>query len=199
MQGSARKAALASLCLMALVPQQTWADPQLQAYFTDFEDVNPNTAIGEIIQVGVPPETAELGGDAFGGVVGLGQLYHSGLRAWMVVQSGVGFIDFQPEAGVVEFFATAHSAADGTTVITAFDANDAVVGTPVTLTPGTGFQLVSFTGAIASIEVINNATNQMNGIDDFGFTPVPEPGLAYMLYTGVTGVAWLARRRLGRM
>lgn len=199
MHDLARTAALVSICLLALVPRQTWADPQLQAYFTDFEDVNPNTAIGEIIQVGVPPETAELGGDAFGGVVGLGQLYHSGLRAWMVVQNGVGFIDFQPEAGVVELFATAHAAADGTTVITAFDASDAVVGTPVTLAPGTGFQLVSFTGSIASIEVVNNATNQMNGIDDFGFTPVPEPGLGSMLYAGVTGVAFLARRRLGRV
>ena len=171
------------------------AAPQDQDFFTDFEDIVPNTSVGEIIEVGAPPETAELGGDAFGGVVGIGPLYNSGIRAWMVTTGGTGFIDFEPDAGVVEFFATAHPTANGTTVVTAFDASNAVVGTPVTLNPGAGFQLVSFTGAIASIEVVNNATNQMNGIDDFGFTPVPEPSANTLLAAGSATLALLARRR----
>ena len=170
------------------------AVPEDQDFFTDFEDVIPNTTVGEIIEVGIPPETAELGGDAFGGVVGIGALYNSGLRAWMVTAGGTGSIDFQPDAGVVEFFATAHPTANGTTVITAFDASAGVVGSPVTLNPGAGFQLVSFTGAIASIEVVNNASNQLNGIDDFGFTPVPEPSASILLVAGGYALALLARR-----
>lgn len=171
------------------------AAPELLDVFTNFENVNPNTAIGEIIDVGTSPELASFGGDAFGGVVGVGQLYHSGKRAWMVTTNGTGSIDFETDASIVEFWGTAHSAANGNTVITAFDADDVMVGSPATLMPGSGFQLVSLVGPIASIEVVNNASNQMNGIDDFGFTVVPEPGATSMLFSVGVVLAVLARRR----
>ncbi len=187
--------AMVVLFAMSLFAARAQADPEDLDFFTDFEDVDPNTSVGEPIEVGTPPETAELSGDAFGGVVGIGQLYHSGLRAWMVLASGTGFIDFVPDAGEVQFWATAHSSANANTVITAFDSSGVVVGMPVTLTPGSGFQLVSFSGAIASIEVENNASNQLNGIDDFGFTPVPEPGAMLMLVSGGAFLAILGRKR----
>jgi hypothetical protein len=167
---SVRHAMVLPIALL-LFAVRAGAAPEDLDVFTDFENVNPNTAVGEIIEVGTPPESAEFSGDAFGGVVGLGQLYHSGLRAWMVIESGVGFIDFISDAAEVQFWATAHSSANGNTVITAFDAADVMIGSPVTLTPGSGYQLLTFSGAIASIEVENLASNQMNGIDDFGFTP----------------------------
>ena len=171
------------------------AAPQDLDFFTNFDAIFPNTDVGEIIEVGTPPETAELSGDAFAGVVGIGQLYHSGLQAWMVLANGTGFIDFIPDAAEVQFWATAHFFANGNTVITAFDASDVMIGTPVTLTPGSGFQLLTFIGAIASIEVENNASNVMNGIDDFGFTPVPEPGAAWTLFFGGCFLAMLGHKR----
>ena len=172
------------------------AAPQDQDVFTNFENVSPNTAIGEIIEVGSSPEVASFSGDAFGGVVGIGQLYHSGLRAWMVTANGTGFIDFETDAIEVEFWATANSLANGNTVITAFDDGGVMVGSLVTLTPGSGYQLVSFSGPIASIMVVNNATiNQLNAIDDFGFTVVPEPGATSMLLSGGALLAALGRRR----
>jgi hypothetical protein len=182
---------LASLLLASPAP----AAPQDLDFFTNFEDVSPNTTIGEIIEVGISPELAELGGDAFGGFTGTLQLYHSGLRAWMVIENGTGLINFETDAAEVQFWATAHSLANGNTVITAFDSSSAVVGTPVTLTPGSGFQLVTLTGAIATIEVVNNASNNMNGIDDFGFTAVPEPGALLSLFSGGALLALLGRRR----
>jgi hypothetical protein len=163
-------ATILSLAL-ALFAARAHAAPQDLDVFTNFEGVSPNTSVGEVIEVGTSPESAELSGDAFGGFLGVGQLYHSGIRSWMVVQNGTGFIDFITDAAEVQFWATAHSSANGNTVITAFDSSHVMIGPAVTITPGSGFQLVSFSGAIASIEVENNASNQMNGIDDFGFTP----------------------------
>ena len=64
------------------------AMPQDLDFFTNFEDVIPNTVPGEIIVVGVSPTTANLGGDAFGGRANIRRLYHSGSRAWMVLPNG---------------------------------------------------------------------------------------------------------------
>ncbi len=89
-------------------------------------------------------------------------------------------------------------AATGDTVITAFDAFDVIVDGPVTISPGTGWQFVSLSATvdqpIASIDVVNFATDVMNGIDDFGFT-VPEPGVLLSLGSGLMLLGWLDRRR----
>ncbi|MCH8962664.1 MAG: trypsin-like serine protease, partial [Bacteroidetes bacterium] len=138
----------------------------------------------EIIVVGVSPDSADLTGDAFAGRVGLLALYHTGFRSWMVVANGTGVITFETDADTVEFWATVLSGATGSTVITAFDAFGVIVGAPVTVSPGTGWQLISLSGAIARIEVVNLDGAQMNGIDDFGFTPLPEPGAALTLASG---------------
>jgi hypothetical protein len=187
--------ALAALLALPLFAAPAVAAPQDLDFFTDFEDIDPNTNAGDIITVGVSPETADLGGDAFAGVVGDFSLYFSGIRAWMVLPGGTGTINFETLAVQVEFFATAHPSAGSTTVITAFDEFDAVIGAPVTLNPGAGFQLVSFTGEIDHIDVVNNDGSQMNGIDDFGFTPVPEAGGTLMLLSGVAFLAALGRSR----
>jgi hypothetical protein len=189
--------AVLSLCL-ALIAVTARAAPEDQDVFTDFEDIVQNTAVGEIINVGSSPDLASFSGDAFAGFIGVGQFYHSGVRSWMVTTNGTGVIDFETDAGVVEFWTTAHSAANGNTVITAFDALDIMVGPPVVITPGSGFQLVSFAGAIASIEVVNDASNQMNGIDDFGFTSVPEPSGPAMWFSGAVLLTLLRRRRTPR-
>lgn len=186
--------ALAALLALPLFAAPAVAAPEDLDFFTNFEDISPNTNVGEIITVGVSPETADLGGDAFGGRVGDFSLYFSGIRAWMVLPGGTGTITFETLAAQVEFFATAHPSAVGTTVITAFDEFGAIIAA-VTLNPGGGFQLVSFTGEIDHIDVVNNDGSQMNGIDDFGFTPVPEPGEPLMLFSGVAALAVLHRRR----
>ena len=152
------------------------ADPMDQDVFTDFETIN--TAVGAPFDVGTGDAIATFSGDAFSGVIGIGELYSSGLRAWMVGPAGVGTITFERNATVVEFFARTRSIANGNTIITAFDDDNAVVGTPVILTPAIpgSFELVSLTGNIDRIEFLNLATgpgsSSYNGIDDFGFTPI---------------------------
>jgi len=93
----------------------------------------------------------------------------------MVLANGTGVITFETDADVVEFYARVLSSATGDTVITAFDASDVIVDGPVTVAPGTGWQLISLTGGIARIDVVNLDGAQLNGIDDFGFTPTAAP------------------------
>jgi hypothetical protein len=174
------------------------AIPEDQDVFTDFEGVFPNTSPGEIIVVGVSPASADLGGDAFGGRIGVAALYHSGVRSWMVQANGTGVISFESDADVVEFYVRVLSSATGNTVITAFDALDVIVDGPVIVLPGTGWQLVSLSGGIAEIDVENLDGAQMNGIDDFGFTPLPEPGAALSLISGMLLMGVIGRRRCVR-
>jgi hypothetical protein len=169
--------------------------PEDQLVFTDLEDVNPNTNPGEVIVVGVSPDSADLGGDAFGGRIGTGALYHSGARSWMVQANGAGVITFETDADIVEFYARVLSSASGDTVITAFDKFDGIVDGPVTVAPGTGWQLISLSGGIARIDVVNLDGAQLNGIDDFGYTPLPEPGAALILASGIVLVGVIGRSR----
>jgi hypothetical protein len=190
--------AIAALLALLLSALPAAAEPEDQAVWTDFEDVFPNTLPGVIITVGVSPDSADLGGDAFGGRIGVVALYHSGLRSWMVETNGTGVITFETDADVVEFYARVLSSATGDTVITAFDALDVIVDGPETVEPGTGWQLISLTGGIARIDVVNLDGAQMNGIDDFGFTPLPEPGTALALASGAALLGVISRRRSAR-
>jgi hypothetical protein len=189
---------VAALLALLLSAPPAAALPEDQAVFTDFEDVFPNTIPGEIIVVGVSPDSADLGGDAFGGRIGVGPLYHSGVRSWMVEANGTGVITFETDGDVVEFYARVLSSATGETVITAFDAFDVIVDGPVSVEPGTGWQLISLTGGIARIDVVNLDGAQLNGIDDFGFTPLPEPGVALTLASGALLLSVIGRRRSAR-
>jgi len=187
--------ALAMLFALPLFAVPAAALPEDQTVFTDFEDVFPNTSPGEIITVGVSPDSADLGGDAFGGRIGVTALYHSGVRSWMVIPNGLGTIRFETDADVVEFYARVLSSATGNTVITAFDASDVIIDGPVNVAPGTGWQLLSLSGGIARIDVVNLDSVEMNGIDDFGFTPLPEPGSTLAVVSGVALLGVMGRRR----
>ncbi len=167
--------AIATLLALPLFAAPAAALPQDQTVFTSFEDIFPNTNVGDLIVVGTFPDSADLTGDAFAGVIHVFELYNSGIKSWMVVTNGTGVITFETDAAVVEFYAKVLGLAMRDTVITAFDAFGVIVGVPVTVSPGTGWQLISLSGAIAQITVQNLDPQQMNGIDDFGFTPVPDP------------------------
>ena len=168
---------------------QLHAAPQDQDVFTDFETINTN--LGDPFSIGVSPESATFSGDGFSGVAGIGELYFSGSHAWMVNPGGTGVIDFETNAATVEFWTRIRTGADGSSVYTAYDDTDQVIDT-LTISSPAAFQLVSFTGSIDRIEVVNNATTAgdrlMNSIDNFGYTAVPEPstivlGIGMMLAT----------------
>jgi len=190
---------LLSLLGLVLLAAPAAAAPEALDVFTSFEEFDPNSVIGQTIVVGTSPTTAEFGGNAFAGRIGVGALYHTGRRSWMVLENSLGVINFvTTDAAIVEFWTRVRSAASGDTVITAFDALDVIVGGPVTISPGTGWKLVSFTGSIARIDVVNLDANEMNGIDDFGFTPLPEPGAALALASGSVLLLFIGRRRYVR-
>ena len=144
------------------------AAPGDQAVFTDFETINASNFV-----VGSPPATAHFTG-GFSGFAGIAELYHSGIRAWMVDPGGTGTITFGTPVATVNFFARSRSIANGNSVLTAFNGSGQVIATR-TLIPAAGWVEVMFSGSIARIEMRNLAsagcTGCMNSIDDFGFTP----------------------------
>lgn len=149
------------------------ADPMDLQVFSNFELFN--TDVGEEFSIGLGQAVATFSGDAFAGRIGVGSLYRSGIRAWMVNPGGVGEVQFETNAAEVEFFARANQFASGDTVIRALDDSGRTIGSSFTLPPGQGFTLVSFTGNIDRIRIENQAMNGnlgINGIDDFGFTPI---------------------------
>ena len=185
---------LCVFCLLGASPLQ--ATPELLDVFTDFESIN--TEVGEPFSIGAPPVTATFGGDAFAGVAGIGELYFSGSRAWMVNPGGTGVIEFETPASTVEFRTRLRTGANGASVYTAFDDFDQIIDT-ISIESAAAFQEVGFTGAIARIEVVNSASGagQMNSIDNFGFTPVPEPTSATLAAVVFLSVATMRRRQVG--
>ena len=181
-----------SLALLLLAAPAA-ALPEDQTVFTSFEGIT--TVPGQLIVVGVSPDSVELTGDAFSASLGVPALYHTGDWSWMVVANGTGVMTFETDADIVEFYARVLDSAAGDTVITAFDGMDVIVDGPVIVAPDTGWQLISLSGGIARIDVVNLDGAQLNGIDDFGFTPLPEPGAALTLASGIGMLLALAKLR----
>lgn len=172
---------------------QGFAAPQDQDVFTDFESIN--TSVGESFDLGTSPTSATLDGDGFSGVAGIGELYFSGIRAWMINPGGTGTVDFETNASTVEFWTRLRTGANGSSVYTAYDDANQVIDSVTIDTPGP-FQLLSFTGSIDRLEIVNNATGngQMNSIDDFGYSAIPEP-TSLALGLGACLALVTARRR----
>ena len=189
----APKRLVASLLLVGLTSVASAAPMDLDV-FTDFEEFIPNTVLGVPFDIGLTPERATFSGDALAGFLTISELYHSGVRAWMVAPSGTGTITFETNAAEVEFWARTRSFATGSTVITAFDDVGAVIDT-VTLTAIDLFQLISFSGSIDHIDVVNNDSGFMNSIDDFGFTAIPEPSTFVLTAIGLFGLLAHGHRR----
>ncbi len=91
----------------------------------------------------------------------------------MVLPNGTGTVTFETDAATVQFWARVISIGDDM-IITAFDGSDVIIDGPVTISRQAGWQLVSFSGRIARIDLVNRDGTWMSGIDDFGFTPAPE-------------------------
>ncbi len=185
--------------LLAVFALPTWAAPTDLSIYESFEGISPNTSPGVSFDIGNPLEKATFSGNAFAGVVGQGVLYNQsvtpGNKSWMVMEGSIGRIDFDINAAEVEFFARAHPSADGNTIIRAFDSSNTLIGSEVSILPGEEFASVSFSGNIDYILVDNQATNIMNGIDDFGFTAVPEPSSILLGGIALLGAVVVSSRR----
>ena len=166
------KRALLTAIIVALsgIPQLN-AAPEDQEIFTDFEAFD--TGVDQPFVVGAAPSAATFSGNAFSGIAGIGELYFSGVRAWMVNPGGIGTIEFDTNASIVEFWTRLRTGANGSSEYTTFDDADEIIDSVTITTPGP-FQLLSFSGNIARIEIQNNAVggNLMNSIEDFGFTTI---------------------------
>jgi hypothetical protein len=183
---------VATLCLLQVSPVQ--AEPESQEFFTSFEEFDPNTVPGVPFDIGAAPDLALFGGNAFAGFLATPALYRTGFRSWMVQADSLGTIDFPMIAAEVEFYVVVLGGATSPTFVAAFDPLAQQIGTTVVIDPGAGFQLVRFVGPVASIAV-DNPAGQMNAVDDFGFTSLPEPGLAPAAMAGAILLVQLRRRR----
>jgi hypothetical protein len=184
---------MSMVCLHATIASAT--------VFEDFEAIIPNTTPGVPFTVGAAPESAEFSGDAFAGVAGIGELYFSGIRAWMVNPGGTGTITFLENASYVEFWTRLRTGANGPSIFTSFDDQGDVIES-ITLATPTSFQLLRFEGNIDRLEIVNGATemDQMNSIDDLTFaTVVPEPGSMSLFGGALCAVAIFCRRRMRRL
>ncbi|MFK8113419.1 MAG: hypothetical protein AB8B91_14540, partial [Rubripirellula sp.] len=129
---------------------------------TDFESIDSTD-----FTIGTGSETAQFAGDAFSGRVGVGHLYRSGVRAWMVDVGGTGTIDFSGSADSISMWARLrNNATTGSLVITAFDLDDQSVGSATFTDASAPFAEVTFTGMVSRIDFVNT-TDQMISIDDF--------------------------------
>lgn len=174
---------------VALCGTAALALPEDQAVFTDFEGISSTDFV-----VGSSPASAHFSG-GLSDFLGIFELYHSGLYAWMIDPQEFGLIEFETDAAVVEFYARNASFATQPTLIVAMDEHHEVVDSHQ-IDQNEAWELVTLRGVIDHIEVYNFDTEAMNSIDDFGFTPVPEPGTLALL--GVVGAAVIRRARVRR-
>lgn len=165
---------------LALSPALLAAAPADQDVFTDFEGIS--TEYGVPFQVGPSGSRVEFGGNARSLNVGSGAL--SGTQAWVVQNAAangtITFID--APASQVEFFATAGSNPFGM-IIRAYDPSNTQIGSPSF--PGSAWEVVSFTGPVARIEVSNGAAGDLVYIDDFGFSTSGGPAVPLLDLRGI--------------
>lgn len=192
----ARNTWVAALCTAFLFMWAALPEATAGTVFTDFEEFSPNTVVGVPFTIGTTPERATFSGKAFAGREFIGELYYSGSRAWMVEPRGTGIVEFETNASEVSFWARTRSLATRTTEISAFDSMDQQIGSTVVLNAPDPFQLVSFSGNIARIEVFNKDVTHMNAIDDFTFTTIPEPSTFVLGLLGM--VVLIGYRRLNQ-
>lgn len=183
---------LVILSVLAGVAERATAAPADLGVFTSFESIS--TAVGQEFSIGDPAVAARFGGQAFSGVLGIPELYFSGIFAWMVVPGGTASIRFEQDASRVEFYARTSSTANAALSITALDDGGSTVGSAI-LSPGSPFQLVSLVGDIDRIELTNLATGSSHyaSLDDFGYD-VPELATC-LLQVASLGLLALRRQR----
>jgi len=158
---------------------------------------NKNTSVGQTFNVGPVTDRAVFSGDAFAGSLGVSSLYFDGVRSWMVVGGGTGFIDFNQIASDVSFWARTRNTSAANTDIRVFDTLDQEIASAVVLSSVGAFRKFTFTGSISRIEVLNNDPTRMNAVDRITFTTleelpsVPEPST---LLLGLLGLVTLIGR-----
>lgn len=184
------------IALGALMGAGALAEPIDLNVFTDFEEFIQNTVLGEDITIGVSPESVTLSGPGqFAGTADNVDLYHSGRRAWMVLEETAADMVFETPAFDVQFYARISTIANAEAVIRAFNLAGDQVGVTESIFPGDEFRLIGFVGEIARINIENLASNSPNGmfaIDDLGFSAVPAP--ATLALAGMS-LAFASRRR----
>lgn len=197
------------LLLPTLAAAQTMISPGDQSLFEDFESFTAGgSGSPEIFERFDTPDAVTFSG-GWSGFAGVGAFYHSGVRAWMVqpqgsgASTGEGVIAFETPAANVSFFL---ASGDGTGEYEVFsDSGDSLFSmTDSLLTdirPAASPDFVSldasFLGASEGIGRIEfRSSGSPLAVDDFGYTPIPEPALAAaLLASGALVVVVFVRRR----
>lgn len=156
----------------------------------DFEGIGGVLPNGET-EFSIGPATFSGG---ISGIAGIRELYNSGNHAWMIKGGQTGIIQFGPNVIEASFYARTSSAADASSIITAFDAADNTLES-LTLNPGDSFVKFSVSGLIDRIEYVNNDSdsNRMNALDDFSITVVPVPAAIWFFGTALLSTFGFSR------
>ena len=183
------------ICLCFLAAGVVSAGPMDLDHFTDFESLSSDP--GDILSTyvhGTSPDRVTFNGNS--GRKPAPSLYNSGIRAYWLESGESGSIVFETAAREVEFFARDVNPGATASSIEVLDASNSVLQT-ISLTSAWESYAISAVGGVASLSVINPGGGTLTGVDDFGYSAIPEP-LAYILFMfGALGTLLGARCRRG--
>ena len=189
---------IASSAVLILIPLLAAgvvsAGPMDLDHFTDFESLSssPSDILSTYVH-GTSPNRVTFNGNS--GRKPDPSLYSSGIRAYWLEPGESGSIVFETAAGEVEFFARDVSPGATASSIEALDASNSVLQT-INLTSAWESYAISGVGAVASLRIVNPGGSTFTGVDDFGYSAIPEPSASILFMFGALGTLLGQRKQM---